>query len=151
MIIKLLGCYRMKIMNGGFSKGKRMCVCVMKRMKLTIDIQKFRQATFHVLYTHTIHSLHFDLIIKSCSLKNSKIMFKICFLPGTSTWLRVLAAGGLQCSGVSQCCSCREAPLLPKPWGEGGKLFVKPQLSHHLTNVVLPSSSSFSFSFLNNN
>lgn len=76
VIIKLLRCYRMKILNVEFSKGNRLCVCVMKTMTLIIDVHKFTQDTFHILYTHTVDTLHLHLIIESCSL-NSIIMFKI--------------------------------------------------------------------------
>lgn len=59
------------------------------------------------------------------------------FSPGTSTRLGVLAAGGLQCPGVSQRCRRREAPLLPKPRGEGGEALLW-CLSPVITSLKLP-------------
>lgn len=50
----------MKILNVEFSKGKRLCVCVMKTMKLIIDVHKFTQDTFHILYTHRYSPLALD-------------------------------------------------------------------------------------------
>lgn len=70
-----------------------------------------------------------------------------CFGLGPSTRPRVLTARGLQRVGISERCSCRKAPLLPKPRRKGEKLFCFPLVKPD-TNRALPTITTWFYFML---